>query len=100
MEIWRPRFGSKRVISAILSDSFPLSEATRYNRAHIPVTSKMANRGVKRTPLPFGGYAPARRLTTSLNWAVSVYCWKWAILPPLNLNTCTNWAFTLTPVAL
>ena len=45
-------------------------------------------------------YAPARRLTASLNCAVSVYCWKMATLPSLNRNTCTNWAFTFAPVAL
>src|SRR6202035_3019912 len=42
----------------------------------------------------FEPYAPARRATTSLNCAVSVYCWKLATLPSLKRNTCTNWAFT------
>ncbi len=39
-------------------------------------------------------------VTTSIHWAVSVYCCIWVILPPVTVKTWTNWASSASPVAL
>lgn len=69
-------------------------------RARFRCKNAGALRDQEMTDRPGRIYAPARRLTTSLNCAVSVNWLKLATLPSLNRNTCTNWAFTLAPVAL